>query len=247
MLGRNCVRLLTAATLTLLLTACRTAAGTTLQLEQHLLTGAPSPDPLSFEPVDEGMQNVLDRHADLRASRFHPETTTYQGNPALLPLGIGSDLLAVLITSTQDPPQQTAEVIRNGQSIFSTSAGLPSPVFPLIGLWSYGNHWALEILYATPEAWRGEIYIDGESVNAAGDYDEVFGFQLLAGKPFYFTSHAGQIGYSFGGQLTDLGFDQVTHYNCCAESTLNPVQAEQMVAFFAQRGQDWYYVELGDF
>jgi hypothetical protein len=44
-----------------------------------------------------------------------------------------------------------------------------------------------------------------------------------------------------------LGYDAITHYQCCSDSTLNPRASENMVAFFASTGIDWYYVELGLF
>ena len=84
-------------------------------------------------------------------------------------------------------------------------------------------------------------------MNALKGYDEAFGFQLLAGKPFYFYLRNGHVGYSYDGKEMELDYDEVPHYRCCGESVLNPVQARNMVAFFAVREKTWFYDELGAF
>ena len=149
--------------------------------------------------------------------------------------------------AVDDPLRQIVDLIRGDEIIFSTDAGLPSPALPQQGLWTYEDHWVLEILLAEDEIWMGEIFQDGELINDLMGYEEAFGFQLLAGEPFFFYQRNGQLGYSYAGQETDLPYDHIPHYRCCAEDTLNPVQAEQMVAFFAQQGELWFYLELGDF
>ncbi len=178
---------------------------------------------------------------------FPSAALTVQDMPALSSLGEKGDLVAVLTTSTQGAPQQSVEVSRGGKVIFTANAGMPSPVLPLQGLWTYDGHWVLEILLADANVWAGEIFLDGELVNRVKGYDEAFGFQLLAGKPFFFYQRNGHVGVSYDGREADLNYDQVPHYRCCSEGSLNPIHAQNMVAFFAQRGQDWYYVELGDF
>ncbi len=67
----------------------------------------------------------------------------------------------------------------------------------------------------------------------------------MGGKPFYFFRRGGRIGFSYEGQEVLLGYDRVPHYECCSGAELNPVHAENMVAFFAQRDGKWYYVEIG--
>ena len=162
-------------------------------------------------------------------------------------LGEGERLTAVMRNAVDDPLRQIVNLMRGDEVIFNTDAGLPSPALPQQGLWTYKDHWVLEILLAEEEIWRGEIFQDGELINDLKGYEEAFGFQLLAGEPFFFFQRNGQLGYSYGGQETDLPYDYIPHYHCCAEDTLNPVQAEGMVAFFAQQGELWFYVELGDF
>jgi hypothetical protein len=223
-----------------------TPAGS-LQVEEHELAEAPEIESRAFRPLQGTMDEVLAAHAAERAATFPNEVGMVEGGPAITSLGESGDLLAVMTTATEGQPEQTVTVFRGDEAIFETTAGLPSPVLPLRGLWTYGGHWALEILLADETTWAGQVFIDGELVNEQEGYDEAFGFQLLAGEPFFFYVRENRVGYVYGGQETDLAFDEVPHYRCCSESTLNPVQAENMVAFFAMRGQTWFYVELGRF
>jgi hypothetical protein len=222
-------------------------SGAPLQLIEHPLAAAPQPDPLEFQPLQGTQEEALAQHAVERAAGYARTVISVGGNPAIASLGDNTDLLAVLATSAQGQPDQTVSILRGNESIFQTSAGLPSPVLPLQGLWTYEGHWALEILLADQSTWSGQIFIDGELVNAVQGYDEAFGFQLLAEKAFFFYRRDGHIGYSFDGQETDLDYQDIPHYRCCGESGLNPVQARNMVAFFADRANSWFYVELGDF
>jgi hypothetical protein len=218
-----------------------------LRLEEHELAGPPEIESRVFQPVDGAMEEVLAARAEERAAAIPHEVAMVEGGPAIASLGETSDLLAVMSTATEGLPEQTVTLYRDDEAIFETSAGMPSPALPLQGLWTYDGHWALEILFSDESAWAGRVFIDGELVNEVEGYDEAFGFQLLAGKPFYFYVRDGAVGYSYDGQGTDLGYSEVPHYRCCSESTLNPVQAQTMVAFFALRDATWFYVELGAF
>jgi hypothetical protein len=222
-------------------------SGAPLQLEEHPLAAAPKPDPLLFLPLQGTQEEALAQHAANRAAGYARTVISVGGNPAIASLGDNSDLLAVLATSAQGQPEQIVSILKGGETIFQTSAGLPSPVLPLQGLWTYDGHWAVEILLADESTWSGQVFIDGELVNAMRGYDEAFGFQLLAEKAFYFYRRDGHMGYSFDDQETDLDYQEIPHYRCCGESGLNPVQARTMVAFFADRANSWVYVELGDF
>jgi hypothetical protein len=239
-----------AAVIAAALSGCASSAPTsapTLALEEHELAGPPGIVPMASQPLEGTMEEILGLHAAERAATYRHEVETIQGAPAITSLGESGDLLAVMTTATEGPPEQTVTVFRDDEAIFETAAGLPSPVLPLQGMWTYGGHWALEILFADETTWAGQVFIDGELVNEQEGYDEAFGFQLLAGEPFFFYVRENRVGYSYGGHETDLGYDEVPHYRCCSESTLNPVQAQNMVAFFAKRGGEWFYVELGSF
>jgi hypothetical protein len=70
---------------------------------------------------------------------------------------------------------------------------------------------------------------------------------MMRGKPFYFFQEEGQIGFVYDGQEYFLGYTQIPHEACCSGAELNPISAENMVAFYAQRDGKWYYVEIGVF
>lgn len=218
-----------------------------LQLEEHRLAAPPDLDSGAFQPGEASQEEILSRHADKRAATFHSQVDFVDGNPVITSLGEPANLTARLVASPDDPMRSIARLYRGDEEIFAADAGLPSPALPLQSLWSYDGHWALELLYSDAETWAGRVFVDGEMLNAVRGYDEAFGFQLLAGRPFYFFRREGSVGFSYDGGEADLGYDDVVHYRCCAESVLNPVQAEEMVGFFAAREGTWYYVELGRF
>ncbi len=218
-----------------------------LELSEHQLVAAPELEPLSFQPVQGNRDAILAEHASDRAAVMLQNVATIDGNPVMTSLGDNGELRAVLTTAAQGTPEQRVTVLRGGTTIFEAAAGLPSPALPLQGLWTYGGHWALELLISDPPTWGGEVFIDGQLVNKLKGYDEAFGLQLLAGRPFFFYLRDGHVGYSFDGKETALEYTEVVHYRCCAESVLNPIQARNMVAFFARRDPTWFYVELGAF
>lgn len=152
---------------------------------------------------------------------------------------LGADLITAKETysGTGEAMTGSAIVYRDGVKIFSISTGRPSPSPDLYGLWTYGDHWAIEI--------KGHVIVDGQPLNAAKGYQEIFGFQLLHGAPFYFFQKDGKIGAVYDGQPLSLDYDELPHYGCCAASGLNPGHAENMVWLFARRGGVWYYIELG--
>lgn len=243
-------RLLIFCLLSAILAACTSSspqATPALQLEEHALAAPPDPESGAFQPAEGTREEILARHAGERARVYQKTITELQGKAAISAIGESSNLVATLTTSGGNPPRQSVEVLLAGVPIFTADAGLPSPVLPLQGLWSYGGHWALESLFADESTWAGRVYEDGELLNQEKGYEEAFGFQLLAGKPFYFFERAGQLGYAYDGQEKELDYDDIPHYRCCSETALNPLQAQDMVAFFAQRGEEWYYVELGVF
>ena len=149
----------------------------------------------------------------------------------------------------------TAELQRNGKPVYRIGIGQYARVPPLQGLWAYDGHWVLETAYvraagsgnSTIASLTGRIAVDGQLLNSIRHYSEAFGFQPLHDRPFFFYRREGKIGISFDGLEVPLGYDEVPHYGCCSEAALNPQKFRNMVAFFARRGQSWYYVQLGMF
>ena len=144
---------------------------------------------------------------------------------------------------------------RNGHKIYKISIGHGSPIDGLRGLWTYDDHWALETAYVTERTEGNTIYsdavgqvtVDGVLLNNQSGYEEAFGFQTIHGKPFYFFKREGKINASYNRVEIQLGYDEIPHYGCCSGATLNPSMFQNMVAFFARKGETWYYAEIGVF
>jgi len=218
-----------------------------LRLEEHRLAAPPVLEPLTFSPLDGTQAEIQARHADLRGKLIADRLTTIDGVPAIRAAWGDGTLVAKVLTTNPETHEMTVELRDGDQVIFTAPAGFPSPAVALRGLWTYQGHWALEILLASPDSWKGQLYLDGQLLNDLRGYEEAFGSQLLGGKLFYFYRKDGVIGITYDGQEAVLGYTQVPHYRCCSESVINPQQAEDMLAFFAQREDTWYYVELGLF
>jgi len=141
------------------------------------------------------------------------------------------------------------------EEVLSVNCGAVSPVSNLRGMWVIGRDWYAEVAHVELETdgnsvkviTRGEIFMNGVSLNEQYGYDETFGFQPLDDKPFYFFSKDGQISINYAGESHDLGFESVSHYACCSAGAFNPKGYLTMVTFFAQKNGRDYYVELGLF
>jgi len=55
----------------------------------------------------------------------------------------------------------------------------------------------------------GQVEVDGRSLNQELGYDEIFGWRLLEGKPFYFLRKDNRIGISYDGQAFPYQYDEV--------------------------------------
>ena len=123
------------------------------------------------------------------------------------------------------------------------------------GSWVHGEHWYMEMVHVNGKMegdifssiTNGEVFRSGESLSQLFGYDETFGFQILAGEPFFFFNKGGQIGLNYAGEEVMLGFDEVAHHYCCGFGIYNPTHYENMVSFFASRDGKRYYVEAGVF
>jgi hypothetical protein len=232
-----------------------------LSVEEHPLQSAPTMEPLSFVPKQGTQEEVLAKHQDKRELPVEINMTSFNGQ---LGFGVqlGNDVLVAQETFETTPmelgmlQEVTAHVFKNGEEIYAIPAGESSPVNNLRGLWAYADHWVMEVAFVdldvpnpneTPLEAIGKIIRDGEVLNDLYGYEEAFGFQLMDGKPFYFFKRAGQINFSYDGNDFPLGYTQIPHYLCCSAGSLNPRMAPTMVAFFAQQGENWYYVEIGVF
>lgn len=110
---------------------------------------------------------------------------------------------------------------------------------PVEKLASYEGHWVLEV--------DGFLIEDGENLNTKYGYDEAFGFDVLAGKPFYFFKKDGKVQVSYGGENLPVTYDAVMHYACCEPAMFNAAANESMTWFYALKDHTWYYVEIGSY
>jgi hypothetical protein len=232
-----------------------------LSIEEYPLKNAPSAEPFTFTPMQGTQEEILAKHQQERGNSFPDNSIFTNGQPGIL-VQLGNEKLVALesftdtITSLGTFQKVSVQVSRNGEIIYFIPAGDASPINTLRGLWAYSNHWVLEIAQVTQNiSYKneisfdsfGQIVQDGQLLNERNGYDEAFGFQLINGKSFYFFKRDGQIGISYDNQMIALGYTQIPHYQCCSGAELNPKSAQSMVAFFAQRDEKWFYVEIGVF
>lgn len=227
-----------------------------LSIEEHALAKPPEDEPLVILPLDGSTQaEVMDKHKDLWGETL-PPTEYYSVGGGDLSVMQGNDKLEAVWGPTENG-KVTAQVTRNGNVIFSTLIDPPGTTSPFRVLNVYDNHWVFEIaqeikpLPTTPpfedSFFKGEIFVDGQSLDDLHGYDGSFGFQTIHDRPFYFYKRAGKTGVSYDGQEIALGYDGVWHYGCCSGGELNPRTAQNIIGFFAWRGDRWYYTEIGVF
>jgi len=227
-----------------------------LSIEEHPLAKQPKTEPLVILPLDALTQTeVLDKHKDLWGGTLSPSEYYSVGGGDLWVMQ-GIDMLKAVWGPTENG-KVTAQVTRNGIVIFSTLIEPPGTSSPFRVLTVYDNYWVFEVAqenkslppntYLVDSYFTGEIFVDGQSINNLHGYDDSFGFQTIHDRPFYFYKRDGKTGISFDGQEIALGYDGVWHYGCCSGGDLNPRMAQNIIGFFAWRGDQWYYTEIGVF
>ena len=227
-----------------------------LSIEEHPLAKLPEIEPLLFYPLDALTQaDVLQKHASLWDETLPPNEYYSVGWGDLWVMQ-GNEKLEAVWGPTENG-KVIAQVTRNGNVIFSTPIEPPGTTSPFRVLTVYDDHWVFEIAQEkeplpsntqlVDSFFTGEIFVDGQSLNELHGYDASFGFQILHGRPFYFFKRDGKTGVSYDGQEIALGYDGAWHYGCCSGGALNPRMAQNFIGFFAWRGDQWYYTEMGVF
>jgi len=102
-----------------------------------------------------------------------------------------------------------------------------------------GEDWILEA--------RGEVIVNGKSLNRRLDVDEIFHYVILQGQPLFFFERGGEVRVSYGGETLPVVYDKVIHYQCCEPASFNVASNEHMLWFYALRDGVWHYVEMGVF
>jgi hypothetical protein len=226
-----------------------------LSIEEHPLAKMPEIEPLVLYPLEPLTQTeMLFKHNDewgkpLSSNEYysigHGNIWVMQGNDKL-----------VAVEGPTENGKVTAQVTSNEVVIFSTPIDPPGVTSSFRVLTVFDDHWVFEIAQEkiippnTPlvdSFFAGEIFVDGQSLNELHGYNESYGFQTIHGRQFYFYKRDGKIGVSYDGQEVALAFDGVFHYGCCSAGALNPRMAQNIIGFFAWRGDHWYYTEIGVF
>lgn len=149
------------------------------------------------------------------------------------PILVGNDLVTVEVG---DEGRQFS-VRRRYEIVYIHRVSEVSVAPPVKGLTAWNGQWVLEI--------DGQVIVDGQNLNEELGYDEIFGWRLLAGKPFYFFRVGDRTSISYDGEVLPVSYDEVIHYRCCGPARFNVVGNSNMVWFHARRDGTWTYVEIG--
>jgi hypothetical protein len=167
----------------------------------------------------ESLQKGIFEDWDMGASQFIP------------PVFYGEVLLSV----SWDGQRSQVLLQLEGPQLYAFSAAyLVAP--PVKGLWSWEDRWLLEV--------DGFLTQDGENLNERLGYEEIFGWQVLHDKPFYYFRKGPRVGISYDGQVLPLYYDDIPHYRCCEPAAFNNAGNDDMVWFYGLREGIWYYVEI---
>lgn len=230
-----------------------------LTIDEYALEDAPSTEPLIFVPLQWTQKEILDKHRHEMGEAF-PDNSFFDDGHFSMSVNWNNQRLVARETYTATHTQSAkgvVDILLGDKKIYTIQVGDGGPIHSLRGLWTYNQHWILEVATITTiynemtnesvSVATGQIIEDGELLNKRYSCQEMFGFQLMGGKPFYFFKTGDKISISYDGQVTSLEYDFVPHYNCCSGAELNPRSTRNMVSFFAQRNGTWYYVEIGIF
>jgi hypothetical protein len=223
-----------------------------LSIEEHPLASPPETEPLVFHPLDGMTQTeILEKNKDEWGKSLSPHEYYSVGKGSLWVMQ-GNDKLEAVWGITENGTVN-AQVRRNGDVIFSMPIVPPATTSPFRVLTTYDNHWVFEIAQEktllsnsqiVDSFFASDILVDGQSLSELHGYESVYGFQTLHGRPYYFYKRDGKIGVNFDGQGISLDYEGVMHYGCCSSSALNPRMAQNIIGFFAWRGEQWYYTEI---
>lgn len=225
-----------------------------ISVEEYALKGPPEAESRNFIPIQGTQEEILEKHQEERnktpsRSLMSLQESSHYGFWATLS---GQKITATLyempsvVTDKGTFYESYVQMAQGEKVLYTVQTGKVTPAGSLVGLWTYDNHWVVEVIHANFDIW-GEIIVDGVSLNEQQGYEETFGFQLIEGKPFYFNEQKGKVGISYDGKPIAAQYNQVPHYGCCSTGGHNPIHSENMVSFFASHDGAWYYIEVGAF
>ena len=231
-----------------------------VSVEEYALKGPPEVESRNFIPIEGTQKEILAKHQEER-NKTPPrsllslyESSHYGFWATLKGQKITATLYEIPFVITDQRKiydrhfsDSYVQVAQGEKVLYTVQTGKVTPRDSLIGLWTYDDHWALEVVRVKGFDFWGEIVVDGLSLNEQQGHQETFGFQLIEGKPFYFYKQMGKTGIFYNGHSMAVEYDEVPHYGCCSAGGHNPIHSESMVSFFARRSGTWYYVEIGAF
>jgi hypothetical protein len=160
----------------------------------------------------------------------------------VFPVYAGSDRISLAYEYERIPRATGSpallQVLKNDQVIetFSVSGANPASG-PARGLWSWENHWILEL--------PGLVLQDGAILNDRLGYPEMFTWRLLKDRPFYFYRKDGLVHAVYDDQVLPDPYDEVLSDPQWTKKILVQMHTyESGLVFFARRGPTWYYVVL---
>jgi hypothetical protein len=209
---------------------------TLLYQDNPLVTDVTKIWPLAVNASETAFQLLLDSESQptLVATQNTVGKLDKTGFAYFAPVYVGDDLVKVV--AAQDEYKFYVE--RAGERVYTVTPQQQSVLPPVKGLWSWDGHWVLEA--------EGDIIIDGDSLNDQHGYSESFGWQVIAGEPFYFFRQDDQVRMSYAGEMVKgYHYARVVHYRCCEASIFNARGNRSMVWFYGLRDGMWYYVEAG--
>ena len=88
------------------------------------------------------------------------------------------------------------------------------------------------------------VVIDSVELNDRHNFQATFFYRIVAGKPFYFAKVYGQVRVCWSNAIAEQKYDEIL-YAPRASPQLSPQHYENAAAFYARRGQQWFYVLAG--
>lgn len=152
---------------------------------------------------------------------------------------VGDSTVSAKITS-----DLTVEIVKDGQVVYTyqdpRTARMSDHNKIVQGLEDWDGKWVLE-------TFQEKVIVDGESLNDQLGYPEIFEFHMINGKPFYFFQQNDKVQIHYDGQVLPQEYDEVFHYGCCDSVDFNPQSSDRMISFFGRRGDQWYFVDIGNY
>ena len=148
------------------------------------------------------------------------------------PVFLGDALLSVEINRAD--PTNRIMLKKEDSVIYTYISSMPDgAVGEIDGLYAWDGRWVMLV--------NGTLIIDGEIMNERLGYGEIFGWQLLDDKPFYFFEKNGKIGINYDGQEQNLWFTHLFHAPFCPTCPVGTVNGNNELVWFWAWGR-WSFL-----